>query len=97
MTPEEFINDDLLSVRLLQQIGEQRFDELVARSRRYQFDTSRMHNLTHDYFEVFRPDRAAWDAERPILDNARATAVPKSQAIQKYRLTVLTLTFCLIS
>lgn len=83
MTPEEFINDDLLSVRLLQQIGEQRFDELVARSRRYQFDTSRMHNLTHDYFEVFRPDRAAWDAERPILDNARATAVPKSQVIQK--------------
>ena len=83
MTPEEFINDDLLSVRLLQQIGEQRFDELVARSRRYQFDTSRMHNLTHDYFEVFRPDRAAWDAERPVLNNARATAVPKSQAIQK--------------
>lgn len=82
MTPEEFINDDLLSVRLLQQIGEQRFNELVAHSRRYQFDTSRMHNLTHDYFEVFKPDRAAWDAERPTLNNARATAVQKSNSIK---------------
>lgn len=83
MTPDEIVKDDLLSVLLLQQVGERQFNELVAQSRQYQVDTTKLHNVTHDFFEVFRLDQPAWDTEQSTLTQARETVTPQNKAIPK--------------
>lgn len=59
LTPERFIGDNLLSVLLLEAIGETRFDQLVKHSRRHQLvaDNARLENISHHFLETYRVDQ----------------------------------------
>lgn len=53
LTPQQFIDDDLLSVLLLEAIGEHSYDNLVADSVAYQYDTSKLQVVTKSFFDSY--------------------------------------------
>lgn len=53
LTPQQFVADDLLSVLLLEAIGEHSYDNLVAKSVAYQYDTSDLQPVTKSFFDSY--------------------------------------------
>ncbi len=53
LTPQQFIDDDLLSVLLLEAIGEQSFADLVNDSIAYQYDTVSLQAVTKNFFDSY--------------------------------------------
>lgn len=53
LTPQQFIQDDLLSVLLLEAIGEQNYEQLVADSTAYRFDVHSLTNVTKSFFDSY--------------------------------------------
>lgn len=59
LTPDKFLNDNLLSVLLLEAIGEQAFDRLVKRAHRYRLTSDRAHlkNISHHFLDTYQVDQ----------------------------------------
>ncbi|WP_137597366.1 DnaD domain protein [Paucilactobacillus kaifaensis] len=53
LTPQQFIDDDLLSVLLLEAIGEHSYDSLVSDSIAYQYDTNKLEAVTKSFFDSY--------------------------------------------
>lgn len=58
VTPVEFINDNLLSVLLLEAVGEKRFGTLSRYANRFSLGEAQasLHEITHNFFEAFHID-----------------------------------------
>lgn len=83
LTPEDFINDPLLSVLLLDAVGETYFKHLVQRYRRFQVDTSGLTNVSAKIFDVFHLQADDDELEQATLADARrSTKVPTSSRPQ---------------
>ncbi|HAT53789.1 MAG TPA: hypothetical protein DCW31_00800 [Lactobacillus sp.] len=59
-----FFDDDLLSVLLLQSVGQQRYDELIAKFEQRRLNTKNMQNVSADFLSVFHMSDAQL-ANRP--------------------------------
>lgn len=55
LTPKDFIEDDLLSILLLSEVGEERFNELREYANRYRLETPdrKLTEITHNFLDVF--------------------------------------------
>lgn len=71
LTPAQFIKDDLLSVQLLQMVGEQRFHELADMSTMYSLNIDDYKNVTSAFFDVFHPDELDNSGSKQALSAAR--------------------------
>ncbi len=71
LAPAAFLEDDLLAVLLLQQVGADRFDQLAGLARQYVFDTSQLTQVSRDFFSVFTPDETPRPAEDQAIQKAR--------------------------
>lgn len=71
LTPAQFIQDDLLSVQLLQMVGPDRFKQLSDQASANYLDISDFQNVSHQFFEVFHPDQSGQDHEDPIINHAQ--------------------------
>ena len=59
LTPAKFLNDNLLSVLLLEAIGEPAFKRLAKRARRYQLtgDRTGLKNVSHHFLDTYQVDQ----------------------------------------
>ena len=71
LTPVELINDDLLSVLLLQQVGANEFNHLVQRAKENFFDPSQLKQVTKSFFTVFKPDPSTQAKDDQAITEAR--------------------------
>ncbi|HJA73014.1 MAG TPA: DnaD domain protein [Candidatus Limosilactobacillus faecipullorum] len=78
LTPVELINDDLLSVLLLQQVGANEFNHLVQRAKENFFDPSHLKQVTKNFFTVFKPDSSTQAEDDQTITEARQ-ALPIDQ------------------
>lgn len=81
LSPAAFIKDDLLSVLLLERVGERRYRELVARAAQWQLDPSGFQEVTAGTLEVFAPqpnpaNQRAVSAAKQTLGEAAAPPLP---------------------
>lgn len=55
LLPADFVNDNLLSILLLEEIGDQAFEHLVAHSRRFKLASTKTNltNISHHFFDEF--------------------------------------------
>lgn len=55
LTPEKFLADNLLSILLLEEIGEKAFNRLIKQSRQYKLASANtsLTNVSHNFFEEF--------------------------------------------
>lgn len=70
LTPAEFIKDDLLSVLLLEMVGEERFKQLSTDAVAHYLNVDELKNVSHTFFEVFHPDQQTLGKE-PTIVNAQ--------------------------
>lgn len=56
LTDHQFNNDDLLSILLLEAIGDAEYSELMSEAAQYQFDTTNLNNVTKDFFTTYHVD-----------------------------------------
>lgn len=80
LSPVEVIQDDLLSLRLLQQVGADRFLQLSRQATKYSYDTSQFTQVTRSFFDVFRPDQASQASDEQTIQAGRQqlTRTPQS-------------------
>lgn len=71
LTPATLVKDDLLSVLLLETVGEKRFDELVASATQYQLDTRQLTETTHPFLKTFHVDEAKITDSPTIIRESR--------------------------
>ncbi|WP_295746914.1 DnaD domain protein [uncultured Limosilactobacillus sp.] len=73
LSGQDFFEEDLLSTKLLQVVGEQRFQQLAAQLKRYYYDPAKLTEITHGFFDVFNPDRTSLTADQQLTDKVKAT------------------------
>lgn len=56
LTPAEFMKDDLLSVQLIQMVGDHVYRQLGEKALSYHLDVSDLKNVSASFFDVFRQD-----------------------------------------
>lgn len=76
LTPNQFLNDNLLSILLLEQVGEDAFKNLIAASRRFQLasDKKQLTNISHHFFDEFHVDSHSIGQPPAVIKEARHTA-----------------------
>lgn len=72
MTPEAFLNDPLMSVLLLDALGEQDFQRVVKHYRRYQLDTSQLTDVSAKLYDTFHLSADEDQESQSVLQTARA-------------------------
>lgn len=81
MSPEAFLNDPLMSVLLLDTLGEQDFQRLVKHYRRFQLDTSQLTDVSAKLYDTFHLSADEDQASQSVLAAARHnTKVESAQA-----------------
>lgn len=86
LTPEQFVDDNLLSILLLEEVGDQAFTQLVSRGRQFQLasENTQLKNVSHHFFDEFHVDSRSITATPPVIANLRKTApVEKKPAIDE--------------
>ena len=85
ITPTEFINDNLLSVLLLDAVGESRFKELRKFANRYTLEgfQSSLKEITHNFFDVFHVDEQQITHLPVEISSARKSLVDEKQPVKK--------------
>ncbi|KRM13242.1 DnaD domain protein [Paucilactobacillus suebicus] len=87
LTQQDFLNDDLLSVLLLEVIGESGFNDLVSSSTQFQLDTARLTPTTKTFFDSFHvnqgqitdlPSVINENREKFIVNEHRSEQIPGS-------------------
>ncbi|MBB1080092.1 DnaD domain protein [Limosilactobacillus sp. STM2_1] len=81
LSPEKFIADNLLSILLLEEIGEEAFERLVDQSRQYRLastDTS-LTNISHHFFDEFHINSQSITSTPQSIVNARNQAPVEKQ------------------
>lgn len=73
LSAQGFFQEDLLSTKLLQVVGEQRFKQLAAQLKRYYYDPTKLTEITHGFFDVFHPDQTSLIADQQLADKVKAT------------------------
>lgn len=71
LTPRQLLSDDLLSTLLLQNVGNEHFEELVDKAGQYQYDVDKLEEQTHSFFDVFKPDQAELGRDEKVLKDAK--------------------------
>lgn len=66
LSATQFFEEDILSTKLLQTVGDQRFKDLAKAVGRYYYDPQKMTETTHSFFDVFTPDQAELTADRQL-------------------------------
>ncbi len=76
LSPERFINDNLLSVLLLEAIGEQVFSRLAKGAHRYQLvaDRTRLKNVSHRFLDAYQIDQHELVHVPEVIKQAQTTA-----------------------
>lgn len=78
MSPATLINDDLLSVLLLESVGEQAFDRLVNSASSYQLrGNPQLTEISHRFLDVFNIDQRSVTAPPSTLVTARQQLTTK--------------------
>lgn len=70
-TPKSFVNDDLLSVLLLEAIGETKFDELVKSVTKYSMDVSQLTEATKTFLDTFHVNASQITDSPSIIRESR--------------------------
>lgn len=78
LTPRQLLSDDLLSTLLLQNVGQEHFEELVDQAGQYQYDVDKLEDQTHAFFDVFQPDQAELGRDEQVLKDARDSLQTKA-------------------
>lgn len=71
LSARQFFEEDLLSTRLLQVVGERRFNQLVDDVQRYYYDPAKLQETTHQFLDVFTPDGATIDADHRVVSQTK--------------------------
>lgn len=71
MTTDEFLNDDLLSVLLLEAIGEASFNDLVKQATKYQLKTTDLKQTTKSFFDSFHIDEKSVNKLPNVIHESR--------------------------
>lgn len=81
LTPEQFLNDNLLSILLLEQVGEEAFKKLIVTSRRFQLTSKskQLTNISHHFFDEFHVDSRSIGQPPAVINEARRTAQVEQQ------------------
>lgn len=97
LTVSAFLSDPLMSVLLLDALGEQNFQRLVDRSRRYQMDTSKFQDISAKLYDTFHLQADSDAASDAVLQAARrSTKVPsKRESLSDSNFSFPTLMTCL--
>ena len=76
LSPERFINDNLLSVLLLEAIGEQAFSRLAKGAHRYQLvaDRTQLKNVSHRFLDAYQIDQHELVHVPEVIKQAQTTA-----------------------
>lgn len=83
MTPAEFLADDLLSVLLLQMVGEARFKTLSQMAHQRYLEPQTAVEVTANFLDVYHLGHAAFTGVDPVVKTAReANPLPKKPATQ---------------
>ncbi|MCD7130456.1 DnaD domain protein [Limosilactobacillus agrestis] len=80
LTPEKFLADNLLSILLLEEIGEEAFDRLIKQSRRYKLASpnTSLTNVSHNFFEEFHINsQSITETPQAILTARKQSPVEK--------------------
>ena len=81
LSPDEFLADDLLSVLLLQMVGEQAFNQLSQRANQYYLKSSELAEVTTPFLDVYTIGKQALKQVDPVIETARQTnALVKSKS-----------------
>nr|WP_305069096.1 DnaD domain protein [Limosilactobacillus kribbianus] len=80
LTPAQFVADNLLSVLLLEEIGEKRFDQLMKQAQAYQLaDTDpQLKNVSHHFLDTYRVDQREVVHLPQVIQNAQKRSRPVS-------------------
>lgn len=84
LSPEKFIADNLLSILLLEEIGENAFDQLVAQSRQFKLVSTNtvLTNISHHFFDEFHVNSRSITTTPEAIANARKqTSVEKQPSL----------------
>ncbi len=71
LSASQVFEEDILSTKLLQTVGEQRFKDLAKAVRQYYYDPRQMTETTHSFFDVFTPDQAELAADSQLTSNVQ--------------------------
>lgn len=78
--PEDaFINDDLLSVLLLETIGEHEYQQLIDETTQFQFDTTKLINSSASFFESFHINQEKVENIPTVISESRTKFVVEKQ------------------
>lgn len=75
LTPTEFLADNLLSVLLLEEVGEQHFEQLVQQSRRFRLASAntKLSNISHHFLDEFSLNSRLINNPPTTIKQARAS------------------------
>lgn len=81
LTPAEFVNDNLLSILLLEEIGEQAFEKLVTQSRQYVLasENTDLVDISHHFFDEFHVDSHSITKTPTVITKLRTAAPVEKQ------------------
>lgn len=71
LSPAEFLADDLLSVLLLQMVGEISFNQLAQLASQHQFDHADLTEVTTSFLDVYTVGKQAFKQVDPVIEKAR--------------------------
>lgn len=76
LTPEQFIDDNLLSILLLEEVGDQAFERLVKHSRQFQLASknTQLKNISHHFFDEFHVNSRSVTTTPMIITRLRNDA-----------------------
>lgn len=71
LIPAQFIQDELLSIQLLQMVGPENFKKLSQQASETYFNVDDYQNISHQFFEVFHPDQNEQSQDDPAIRYAQ--------------------------
>lgn len=71
LTPAQFIQDELLSIQLLQMVGPEKFKKLSQQASESYLNVDDYQNVSHQFFEVFHPDQNNQAQDDPAIKDAQ--------------------------
>lgn len=80
LTPEKFLADNLLSILLLEEVGDEAFERLTKQSRQYKLASSNtsLTNVSHNFFEEFHINsQSITETPQAILTARKQSPVEK--------------------
>lgn len=83
LSPDRFINDSLLSVLLLEAIGEQAFSRLAKNAHRYQLKTTQaqLKNVSHHFLDAYHVDQHELVHVPDVIKQAQTTTTPAERSL----------------